>query len=470
MVTMKSMTAAFDESSGHAPVVADSFPDSIGDLRLLILDEPAGDKWALDALLAAGATVASQRVDTEKAYARALIDFDPQIVLVSATLSPYGGEAALRLVQRLHPRIPVIMICDRGPAEESFELVRAGARNCIYRDDWTRLVPAVRGALRWARERRTNGRNEETLRKSEIRYRRLFEEAKDGILIVDADSGRILDANPYMTDQVEYSHEEYVGKYLWEIGAFADIVASQAAFQKLREIRYIRYDNLPLRAKSGRLLEVEFISNVYAEDGYDTIQCNIRDITERKLVDKKLFQAQKMAAVGILTGGIAHNINNLLSIVIGNIELLQERIPNDAQGAQFGHEAIAAALRGSALIRHLLAFAREQPLRPQRLDINELIPNVARTLRALLGEGVEVSVDLGGGALWPVQTDTAQLEASLLNLAVNARDAMPRGGRIRIATCNRHLDVEPDLVEPVGTPGDFVEISVTDNGSGSPRT
>lgn len=107
------------------------------------------------------------------------------------------------------------------------------------------------------------------------------------------------------------------------------------------------------------MVDVEFVSNVYPEDGHDTIQCNIRDITERKVTEKKLFQAQKMAAVGILTGGVAHNINNLLSVIIGNIELLRERTAQDRESAEYTREAIEAALRGAELIRHMLAFARQ---------------------------------------------------------------------------------------------------------------
>jgi PAS domain S-box-containing protein len=129
---------------------------------------------------------------------------------------------------------------------------------------------------------------DESLSVSEIRYRRLFEAARDGILLLDIESLKITDANPYMTELLGYTHSEFVGKELWEIGLFRDKVANKAVFSELQESGYIRYENLPLRSNSGKRREVEFISNVYDEDGTDVIQCNIRDITDRKQAEKEV--------------------------------------------------------------------------------------------------------------------------------------------------------------------------------------
>jgi two-component system, cell cycle sensor histidine kinase and response regulator CckA len=459
---MSSGTRARNQRREQSPV------DRSAELLLLILEESAGAEPMIRALREAGVRFTPKLVDTEAAFVRELDNFAPDLVLADATLPAYSGRHALEFAHRTHPEIPVIMISDRGAAEETSAFVRAGARDCIFKDELTGLVPALLAAVQWGDERRAVGQqSEELLRLSEIRYRRLFESAKDGILILDADTGRILDSNPFMTELLGYSRDEYLGKHLWQIGAFADLIASLDAFKKLRQNRYIRYDNLPLRAKDGRMVDVEFVSNVYPEGGRDTIQCNIRNITERVANEKKLVQAQKMAAVGILTGGIAHNINNLLSVVIANIDLLRERMAQDSEAAEYAREAIAAALRGAELIRHMLAFARQQPLRPQRIDINDLVANVARTLRGLLGEAVEVSLHLADDEmLWPVLSDAAQLEATIMNLAVNAREAMPHGGRLSISTANRRLGADVDLVDHLAAPGDYVEIAVGDTGVG----
>ena len=136
-------------------------------------------------------------------------------------------------------------------------------------------------------------RIEDALKVSEIRYRRLFETAKDGILILDADTGRITDANPFLQDLLGYSHDELLGKRLWEIGPFRDVAASQAAFRKLKDKKYIRYDNLPLETKGRRHRHVEFVSNLYLVNGMKVIQCNIRDITARRLAEDRLRKANE---------------------------------------------------------------------------------------------------------------------------------------------------------------------------------
>src|ERR1700686_1297810 len=144
---------------------------------------------------------------------------------------------------------------------------------------------------------------EEALGASEARYRRLFETAQDGILILDGHSGLITDVNPFLVKLLDYPREEFIGKALWDIGPFRNIEASKAAFRELQDKEYIRYDDLPLEARSGRRVNVEFVSNVYGVNGKSVIQCNIRDITARKRaqqVDEQLRQSQKMEAVGQL--------------------------------------------------------------------------------------------------------------------------------------------------------------------------
>ena len=143
--------------------------------------------------------------------------------------------------------------------------------------------------------RKTNPTPELSLKNSEIRYRRLFEAAQDGILILDALTGRIEDVNPYLINMLGYSRDEFVEKKLWEVGAFRDIESSKDAFEALRENQYIRYEDLPLKAKNGQLIQVEFVSNVYLVGKVKVIQCNIRDITDRKRAEA--MHAQNAAIV-----------------------------------------------------------------------------------------------------------------------------------------------------------------------------
>ena len=181
--------------------------------------------------------------------------------------------------------------------------------------------------------------------------------------------------------------------------------------------------------------------------------------------EAKLQQSQKMEAVGQLTGGLAHDFNNLLLVVIGNIELLLESPKADPALKPLALQALEAAQRGADLTRSLLAFARQQPLRPRAVALNTLVQGITRLLGRVLGEQVEVKLDLAPGA-WPVVVDPAQLEAALANLATNARDAMPHGGRLMIATANRHLDEDYCAQHPDVTAGDYAMIEVSDTGIG----
>jgi nitrogen-specific signal transduction histidine kinase/ActR/RegA family two-component response regulator len=194
----------------------------------------------------------------------------------------------------------------------------------------------------------------------------------------------------------------------------------------------------------------------------------VDDITQRKAVESQLQQAQKMEAVGNLTGGLAHDFNNLLGVVILNLDVLHERVGGDPDNEELSREAMTAAMRGAELIRRLLAFARRQPLQPQLTEVNKLIAEAAKLLERVLGEQIRINLDLDAG-VWPTVIDPAQLESSLINLATNARDAMPNGGELTIATGNRQLDADYAHQHAEVTPGDYAMIEVSDSGSGIPR-
>jgi CheY-like chemotaxis protein len=174
-----------------------------------------------------------------------------------------------------------------------------------------------------------------------------------------------------------------------------------------------------------------------------------------------------MEAVGQLTGGLAHDFNNLLAIIIGNLDLLREIREDDLVTEELVRDALESALRGADLTRRLLAFARRQPLQPERADINEVIGGIVKLLTRTLGENIAIELALSA-TIWPVQIDRAQFEAAIANLATNARDAMPRGGTLLIVTRNGQLDAAYAAAHGEVTPGNYVIIEVSDSGSGMP--
>lgn len=319
-----------------------------------------------------------------------------------------------------------------------------------------------------ARNITRQARSDEAIRDSEARYRRLFEAAQDGILILDANTGLITDVNPFLTELLDYSVDQLIGKALWEIGLFKDVAASKTAFRELQSQKYVRYENLPLVTRTGRSINVEFVSNVYRVNNKKVIQCNIRDITGRKQVEmteQQVRQAQKMEAVGQLAGGVAHDFNNLLGVILGYCEVLEASGDLAEPSRKMIEQIHNAGISAKDLTRHLLAFSRRQVLQPVFLDLNAIVKHTETMLGRMLGDDVTLNSTLSHD-LGTVRADPSQIEQVLMNLTVNARDAMPQGGKITIATANVKIDQAYSRQHPYLKPGPYVMLTVSDTGIG----
>ena len=191
------------------------------------------------------------------------------------------------------------------------------------------------------------------------------------------------------------------------------------------------------------------------------------EITEQKRMQAALVQAQKMEAIGQLTGGLAHDFNNLLTVIIGNLAALQDHRPGDTEVNEFVEPALQSARRGVQLIKRLLTFSRQQPLEPEAVNIGELIGSLGKLVRRSLPESIAVSTDLSGASIHAL-VDPGQLESALLNFALNARDAMPSGGKLTLETANASLDPRYAEQHPDVAPGQYVMLAVSDTGVGIP--
>jgi PAS domain S-box-containing protein len=300
----------------------------------------------------------------------------------------------------------------------------------------------------------------ESLRASELRYRRLFESAKDGILILDSVSGQIVEANPFLIEMLGYPKEELVGKELWEIGSFKDIVASREAFDELQQHGYIRYEDLPLKTREGVTKQVEFVSNSYLAGKVRVIQCNIRDISERKRAEEalketnqhlkqameslqektqeltamtqQLWQASKLATMGELAASVAHELNNPLATVGLRAERLLMQLPERSDQRR-PLEIIAQEVdRMATLVNNLLQFSRRGHRQISTLDLSEEIATSVEFLHYHLRNlNIEVVSEFAEG-LPSIQADPEQLRQLFLNLITNASDAMPQGGKLTL--------------------------------------
>ena len=297
---------------------------------------------------------------------------------------------------------------------------------------------------------------------------RLWALARDPFLVADRD-GTWLAASPAWTDILGWSEAELIGRTSEWMEHPEDLAKTRGEIAALAQgMSTARFENR-FRAKDGSYRNFSWT----AVPENNLIYCVARDVTEqrahaRALADAEdaLRQAQKMETLGQLTGGVAHDFNNLLQIVTGNLELLQRGLPEDqARLRRAADNAMAGAERAALLTQRLLAFSRRQPLAPERIDPNRLVSGMSDLLNRTLGETIEVET-IQSARIWPVEIDVNQMENALLSLAVNARDAMPDGGKLTIEVANTHIDEAYAAQEAEVSPGQYVLISVSDTGQG----
>ena len=246
-------------------------------------------------------------------------------------------------------------------------------------------------------------------------------------------------------------------------GAFDDAGRRASAGETLRDLR------AQWRHRDGRVLEISV--SAAPINGSDAKRGGVvyvaEDVTEKTKLERQLIQSQKMDAVGQLTGGVAHDFNNILTVITGTIDLLHDALASEPQLAAVARMIDDAATRGAELTRQLLAFARKQPLQPQKTDLNTLVAGVTKLLRPTLGEQIEIETALAQDA-WPALIDPSQLTSALLNLSINARDAMPHGGQLTLETRNVVLDETYAKENADVVPGPYVMVAVSDTGTGIP--
>ena len=323
------------------------------------------------------------------------------------------------------------------------------------------FMESVGGHIALAIERR---RAEDELRRNESILRLLFEHNPLPIWLYEIETRKFLRVNQAAVELYGYSAEEFEGMTIAEIRPESQREKEYAS-EKRPEAKLGEREFWLHQAKDGRAFEVELISHELEYAGKRVGLVVAQDISERRHLESQLRQAQKMEAVGRLAGGVAHDFNNLLMVIKGHSELLLNALDTSSQIARKVEQIDKSADRASALTRQLLAFSRRQVLQPQVISVNAIVEEMGKLLPRLIGEDIELMIrtakDLGS-----VKADASQMEQVIMNLAVNARDAMPNGGKLLIETANVHIDQTYTVTHPLMRMGPYIQLVVTDSGTG----
>jgi PAS domain S-box-containing protein len=441
-------------------------------LRVLIIEDDKSDvALLLLALRQGGFAVTYEVVATQAAMRGALNHGLWDLVISDYALPQFSGPAALALTIELRPGVPFVIVSGEIDINVAVGLMKKGAQDYIQKAELVRLVPVIRRVLLDRAVRNDRSLADQALIASEAQYRRLFESAQDGILIVDAESGQIEDVNPFLLDLLGFSKEEYLGKKLWEVAAFQDTEASKSAFLELQQRGYIRYDNIPLHTSAGHSVEVEFVSNTYEVGSKKVIQCNIRDITERKQAEFAIHELNTdlERRVGLRTAqvealnkeletfnySVSHDLQAPLRRIDGFTTALERACEHQlsSRAKELIVEIHSSTKHMTALIQALLKLASlgRSELQCKEVDLSAIAHFIATELQRE-DPGRHVECIIPDGIL--ATGDAAMLHIVMENLMGNAW---------KFTSLLDYARIEVGVSYPPGQPPEYF---VRDNGGG----
>lgn len=410
------------------------------------------------------------RVQTEAEFDDALRAGGLDIILADYRLPMYDGLSALRLAKLRRLDVPFIFVSGTMGEEAAIKALTQGATDYVLKQNLSRLGPVVRRALQESRERQDRKRAEEALAQSEIKMRCILDSVDEGFIVIDRDY-RILSANKAFCDLVNRSEDQIIGGLCHE---FIHHNAQPCFMSGQRCPAKRTFETGTAHAASNTHKDASG-NQYYAElktypiiDTSGTVTAvieTINDVTERRKLQEQLAQSQKMESIARLAGGVAHDFNNMLSIIIGHAELAMGQTNPSQPIIKNLREIHKAGERSASLIRQLLAFARKQTVTPIVLDLNETVTSVLNMLRPLIGDDIDL-VWRPAEKLWLVKIDPSQIDQIMANLCLNARDAIDGAGRITIETGMVTINPEFCVLHPEFVPGAYVSLTVSDNGCG----
>jgi two-component system cell cycle sensor histidine kinase/response regulator CckA len=467
---------------------------------LLIEDSPEEAELVLLELRRAGFAVSWERVETEAALERAMRTQSWDVVISDFAMPRFDGLSAFHIVKAADPELPFIFVSGVLGEERAVEAIRNGARDYVLKGNLRRLTAAVWRELDESEQRRQRRLAESALRVEERRYRSIFDSAAVALAELDfssirqwlaglnaggirnvheylagrpdearvvADKLRVLDANQAMVSLLEaQTREELLGSLGRLLGPVSEAPWS-ALLQAVLDARPYIQTELDLRTVGGRTVPVMLSMRIpAAEADFQNIIVSMLDVSEQRHMAERAREAQRLETVGRLAGGVAHDFNNLLAVIGSFASIVRDDLAGHESAQKDLDVILDATRRAASLTNQLLAFSRRQIQELQLVNVNRVVEELDKILRRLIGEDIELGMTTASD-LGTVKADPSQIEQVLMNLAVNARDAMPKGGKLTIATRNETLRRARTGAggEPMPA-GDYVVMAVTDNGIG----
>lgn len=459
-----------DRGQGDLPS-PDAEPDEKEDLAakhihvLMVEDSEEDCLLILKQLRRSGIEAAYGRVETAAQLGNALLDGGWDLVVADYKLPSFSAEAALEICREAQLDIPFLVVSGSEGEEIAVRMMKAGASDYIMKGHLHRLVPAIEREMRETAQRREKRRVEQELLKSQQWLSAVIEASRDGIAVLEG--RKFLFANPAFIELYGLCHpEELIGRDI------AGVMGSEAhqQFENWERQRHRGAGRLTLSevrspGKDGHWLKLEASVSFATVAGKDFLVVVVRDIRDRRRLEEQLRQSQKMDAIGKLASGVAHDFNNLLTAITGYSQLaLQNLLPDHPLRAELG-EIQKAADKAASLTHQLLAFSRNQPVARRIVDLNAIVLDMQRLLAPIIGSHIEVRTFLAE-SLGQVKADPDQTGQVILNLIVNARDAMPNGGKLTIETADVEFDEEAARHHGRLEAGPWVLLSVSDSGCG----
>jgi len=433
-------------------------------LRIVHLEDKARDRELVAATLARDGLICEiLHVKNKAEFQAAISERDIDLILCDYTVPAYNGAEALREARQLHPEIPFIFVSGTIGEERAVESLRSGATDYVLKEHLERLCPVVCRALHDVEMERKQRQAEEAVRDSEHKYRQVFEHLSDAAFLIVEETGKIIDTNPQAEALLGRSRGEILG---WSEGQLYSpesgntpgcrVVATACQTRGGCEAVVLRQDGpeVPVHICASRL-EIH---------GRWLFLALFRDLTERKQLERQFRRAQRLESIGTLASGVAHDLNNILAPILMAGPMLSSEVKS-ATGQTLLATLETCAQRGTEVVRQLTTFAKGLEGKQGPVQPRHLLKEIRQIVTGTFPKSISLSYEVPGD-LWPVLAVPTQIHQVLLNLAVNARDAMPDGGRLSLAAENIRIEAAAARVLPGAKVGPYVLLRIADTGMG----